>query len=284
MNDSNNNENMNIDDIFDECLEAVLIGAATIEACLERHPAHAEELQGLLSTSLAIARSPELDPTPGARMRIRVALNEKMAEWAKPKPKPFWRLGWANAVATFVLGLSLTGGGLAYAASGSMPGQTLYDLKLGMEQALVAITPGDDARIELYAALNDRRVDEIVYLASIGDSLTIVEVTGRLQDNFTAAAALKGFQFDATAGILAAPPSFEATVPGIATTPDATDIRTETKNLSTSDTNLENYKTSQLNNLASNVPTGASPAVQAAMDQAAAIIRAGYDALLNQTE
>jgi hypothetical protein len=153
-----------------------------------------------------------------------------------------------------------------------------------MEQVLVAITPGDDARIELYAALNDRRVDEIVYLASIGDSLTIVEVTGRLQDNFTAAAALKGFQFDAATGIVSAPPSFEATVPGIATTPGATDIRTETKNLSTSDTNLENYKTNQLNNLASNVPTGASPAVQAAMDQAAAIIRAGYDALLNQTE
>ena len=272
------NENIlnNLDDIFDDCLEAVLSGHSTVEACLERHPAYAVELKGLLQTAMALAESPELAPSAAARMRIRVALNDRMAQWSKPQPKPFWRIGWANTLATFIIGLSLTGGGLAYTASGSMPGEALYPLKLSIEQTMVSFVLTDDARVNFYAALNERRVEEIVYLASIGDSFGIVELTGRIQDNFTAASNLKGSQNNLDSGMTITS-SFPETsqLP-----PDRNDIKTVATG-SALNTSLTNSQTDQINAL-SNI-SGISPAVQQALAQAEAVLRAGYDTLLANT-
>ncbi|TFG47213.1 MAG: hypothetical protein E4H31_00175 [Dehalococcoidia bacterium] len=268
--------NNNIEEIFAECLDAVLNNEASVGQCLERYPEHTADLEGLLATALSIARSPELDPSPGAKMRVRYALNEKMTEMSQPKAKPFWRVGWANAIVTLVLSLSLGGGGIAYTVAGSMPGQVLYPIKINMEQALVSMTLSDDAKINLYAALNDRRVSEIVYLAGIGDSLTIAEVTSRIQDNFFAAAAIiKGTQADNPMDLLATPPTKETMV-GIAT---LSDKNRATDDSSTLNSVLSAYQITQLSDL-SNIPVGASLAVQVAMEQAAAVIRSGYDSLL----
>ncbi len=196
-----------IDLIFSDCLDAVMSGQSTVADCLKRYPEYASELEGLLATSLEISHAAEIIPPAGARMRIRVALNERMAELSgrKPKTAPFWRLGWANVVATFIMGLSLAGGGVAYAASGAMPGEALYPLKLNLEEALVSITFSSDAKVELYAALNDRRVDEIVFLAQRGDSQAIAEVTTRIESNLSAAAAAKGISANEYATAKASP-------------------------------------------------------------------------------
>ena len=142
-------------------------------------------------------------------MRIRVALNERMAELSgsRARSRPFWRVGWANAVITFVLGLSMAGGSVAYAAASAMPGQSLYALKLDMEQALVSVTFSSDAKVQLYAALNDRRVSEIVYLAQRGDSQGIAEATSRIETNLSAAAFAKGLSADQFAAAKAAMPA-----------------------------------------------------------------------------
>ena len=317
-------KNMNdLDQIFNECLDAILGGQATVADCMARYPEHAAELEGLLLTSLQISKAAAIAPPPGAKMRIRYALGERAAELSRrrAKPTPFWRSGWANAIATFVLGLSLAGGGVAYAASGSMPGQALYPLKLDMEQVLVGITFSTDAKIELYAALNDRRVGEIVYLAGKGDSLAIAEVTGRLESNFAAAASLKGISANEFARAFNAPtsdatkgfgPAMTATTVPAATTPelttatvgdgtippgpppDATTTSTEppmfssadltlAEDVSALDQALREYQTDQLDALA-NAPAGASPAVQEALERAMAAVKNGYDVLLSQDD
>ncbi len=298
-----------LDQIFNDCLDAVLSGQTTVADCLARYPQHAAELEGLLLTSLQISKAAVIAPPPGAKMRIRYAIGERAAELSRRHAKPvaFWRSGWANAVATFVLGLSLTGGGVAYAASGSMPGEALYPLKLDLEQALVSVTFSTDAKIELYAALNDRRVGEIVYLAGKGDSLAIAEVTGRLESNFAAAADLKGISAnefarafnspaaDASKGFgpvmtitqtapsTTTPESTTATVGSGAVPPESpTDLVLVTSGDESSlDAALREYQTSQLDALA-NAPAGTSAAVQEALERAMAAVKNGYDVLLSQ--
>ncbi len=198
-----------IDQIFNVCLDEVLNGRSTIDECLKRYPDYAADLEGLLMTSVDISHAARVEPPAGAKMRIMVALNERMAELSGRKiaSKPFWRFGWANAVVSFVVGLSLAGGSMAYAASGAMPGQALYPLKLDLEQALVSVTFSSDAKVQLYAALNDRRVGEIVYLAQSGDSQGIAEVTNHIESNLSAAATAKGLSATQYAAAKAAAPS-----------------------------------------------------------------------------
>ncbi|MGI2335830.1 MAG: DUF5667 domain-containing protein [Dehalogenimonas sp.] len=279
MNTSTNNDNITIEDIFEECLDAVICGTASVETCIKKYPEQAAELAGLLDTALSISSSPDIEPSPGAKMRVRYALNEKLADITRPQNKPFWRFGWANAVATIVLSLSLAGGGLAFAAGGSMPGEALYPLKTSMEQTLVSLTPGNDAKITLYTAIIDRRVDEIMYLASIGDSLSIAEVTSSIAANFSAAAAIQGLDPNKSMDMLATPPGTESTV-GITGAPTTSRATTESKAVSGILTEAE---ASQLANLADS-PLGASPAVQLALEQAAAVIHEGYSNLLSQFE
>lgn len=272
----NNLNEYKIEEIFDQCLDAVLSEKLSISQCLEKYPDQAEELESLLNTALGIAHSPEIEPPAGARMRVRYALNQKMAEMDRPRGSFFQRLGLANGVITLLLVFSLGAGGLSYVASGSMPGQTLYPLKIGLENTLVSLTFTDEAKITLYAALNDRRIEEIQYLAEAGDSLGIVEITGRLQDNFMAAAALKGNPEEDHTGILSTPPPAGT----VGTTAIPGDDR---NNLEALDSKLLDYQESQLNSLFE-IPPDTSPAVREAVSQAAAVIRAGYDSLIYQSD
>ena len=226
-----------IEQIFNDCLDAVMSGRSTIAECLERYPEFAAELEGLLLTSVGISKAASIAPPPGAKMRIRVALNERMAEISDRKAglKPFWRFGWANAVVSVVLGLSIAGGGVAYAASQAMPDQALYPLKLDLEQAMVSLTFSSDAKVQLYAALNDRRVGEIVYLAYKGDSQGIAEVTSRIESNLSAAALAKGLSATEFAAAKAAAPANAQALPGTTTITD-TKLPTTTPPVATGST------------------------------------------------
>jgi hypothetical protein len=293
-------QTINIEQVFYECLEAVLSGRATVAGCLERYPEHAAELEGLLLTSFDVSKAAAFDPPAGARMRVRVALNERMAELAASKKRalPFWKVGWANAVVTFVLGLSLTGGGVAYAASGAMPGEALYSLKLNLEQVMLNATFSQDARIELYAALNDRRVDELLFLAEKGDAAAMIAVTARMEDNFVAAAGLKGLSADAIDRAASSPPFFTATEqapPAVAGgSALAPSIKNDTAGLtvvvgsSALDAALRDHAGNQLtslNNAAlANAGSNNTVAVQLALEQAIAAVSNGYDLLLSQPE
>lgn len=308
-----NNKNT-IDNIYNSCLDEILQGRSTLEDCLKRYPDHAAELEGLLMTSLDISKAAKIDPAAGAKMRVRVALNERMAELSgrQPSSRPFWRVGWANAVITFVLGVSMAGGSVAYAASSAMPGQALYPLKLDLEQALVSVTFSSDAKVQLYAALNDRRVGEIVYLAQKGDSQGIAVVTSRIEGNLSAAAVVKGISakdFAAAKAATPANPSFTTNItgadtasPGVTpptgigsagggtTTTSPTEanspvfgtngLLTVSQGGSVLDTDLLNHANNQINSLSGVSKANNSAAVQSALDRALAAIRDGYNALI----
>jgi hypothetical protein len=67
-------------------------------------------------------------------------------------------------VIAIVLALSAAGGGTVYAAQDSLPGDALYSVKLGIEEATMMLGGGDAATAERALNFADKRVREMVTL------------------------------------------------------------------------------------------------------------------------
>lgn len=174
------------ENILDECLERLLVRGETIEQCLQRFPELANELKPLLETAQAVNKASAIRPHPEFRDRARYQFYMALQATAVKRSRPFflWRLRWVTVVAV-VLALLLAGGGTVTAASGSMPDEFLYPVKLATEQAQLVLTPSALGKAELYAKLADKRVVEIVRMA--GESKPEqIEQTVQLLDKYLA--------------------------------------------------------------------------------------------------
>jgi len=186
------NSGKEFDDILDECLERLLVKSETIEQCLASHPEQAAELKSLLETAVVARKSVTIEPRPEFRARARYQLLSALAE---PKPRRWqsfflgWKPQWTTAVA-IVLVLLLAGGGTVAAARSSMPGSTLYPVKLATEQVQLALTFPSLGKTELYARLADRRVTEIVYMVDTGNTEQIEPTAQRLDSLLVTLASL----------------------------------------------------------------------------------------------
>lgn len=182
-------------DIFEECLELVLVKGETIEECLRRYPEHAGELKSLLEIATATRKATAVQPSPEFRERARqqfyVALRQMPAQKKRTGFSWVGQPQWATAVAV-VLALLLVSGGTVAAASSSMPDQPLYAVKRASEQARLALTPSPLRKAELHARLADRRVAEIVYLASKSESEQVQRTTQSLDGHLARIADLAG--------------------------------------------------------------------------------------------
>lgn len=70
----------------------------------------------------------------------------------------------------FLIGLLLLGGGVSYAADGTLPGDALYPVKINVNEALSqALTFRDASEAKLQADLADRRASEAEELAARGE-------------------------------------------------------------------------------------------------------------------
>jgi hypothetical protein len=147
----------------------VLVKGETVEECLRRYPEHARELKSLLETATATKKATAVQPTPEFRERARQQFYAALRQMPAQKKRAGFSWGgqprWATVVAV-VLAILLLSSGTVAAASGSMPDQPLYPVKRASEQVRLALTFSPLHRAELYARLADRRVLEIVYLAS----------------------------------------------------------------------------------------------------------------------
>ena len=176
-----NNERFN--NILNECLERMLKGES-IEQCLKSYTEQAGELEPLLRTALATKQACDIEPRPEfkarARLQFRVALNERFRQPEPMRVRRFfvWQSAWATAVTAVVIVLLLAGGTVA-AADNSMPDQPLYPVKIATEKVREMATSSPLGKAELHAELADRRVAEIIYLASKDDAEK-VEATAQL--------------------------------------------------------------------------------------------------------
>ena len=185
------------DNALNECLERLLAQGETVEQCLNAYPEHAEALRPLLETALAAKEATAIQPRPEFRDRARYQFNSALRE-LEPKRGHFlfswrWRPQWVTALAT-ALAILLAGSGTVAAASGSMPDELLYPVKLATERVQLTLTTSSLGKAELYAKLADRRVAEIVRMADESKPEKIALTAQRLNNHLTEMANLASAQ------------------------------------------------------------------------------------------
>jgi len=169
------------EDILAQCIEDIKAGKASVEDCLDRYPSMREQLEPLLRIALEIREPPDVEPSPSFKIKARVRLMDQIhgrqaaTRWpwsrynSQVKPIPYkMRFGMANIVLAIVLTFSALGAGTAYASQASLPGDTLYSVKLATEQAGMMLVRDDVARAERALSFADKRVREVVVLAEKG--------------------------------------------------------------------------------------------------------------------
>ncbi len=208
-----------LEDIFNECLEAILAGK-TVEECLRAYPDEAGELRPLLETSAAIARSiSSIEPGPALKtsvmLRLDEALKERYEREQKRRPLFYgWQPKWATAVAA-VLVILIIGGASTAASARSQPDDLLYPVKLAAEQARLALTFSEPAKTDLRLQMAETRVNELAYLAGKGDTAAIESVVRKLESNLGVAA--EPLAMTAVSGPLGTPAPTPAPEPRAAT-------------------------------------------------------------------
>jgi len=169
------------EDILVQCIEDIKAGRSSIEECLNRYPSVREQLEPLLRIALEIREPPDVKPSPSFKVNARGRLMDQIhgkqvvTKWpwfrynSQVKPIPYRRrFSMASVILVIVLTLSAIGGGTAYAAQDSLPGDALYPVKLVTEQMRMML-PGDDVvKAERALSFAERRMGEIEALAEKG--------------------------------------------------------------------------------------------------------------------
>lgn len=169
-----------VEEILIHCIDDIKAGRATLAGCLERYPDARAELEPLLKVALSIKEKPDIKPSEAFKIRaranlmdhIRASQLEKKVPLTSSQPnKSFgWFTSWARAVAVTVvviLVVAAAGTGTAYASQSSLPGDTLYSVKLGTEQLQRIFTFDTTAEVELELKFASIRLDEMEQLASM---------------------------------------------------------------------------------------------------------------------
>lgn len=159
---------------LEECVRA-MGEKRNLQDVLRRYPAERDQLIELLRLSVDLGglapSGPAADPAFRLRARNRMlaaAAHRRRARRWNPLgalPRPAARLAFAGALAVAVL----VGGLTSAAASGnSLPGDALFPIKLGVEQAQLAITFDPVARARLHAQFAEVRLREAQRLVAAG--------------------------------------------------------------------------------------------------------------------
>lgn len=140
---------------FNDCIDRIKTGQ-TIEDCLRRYPQYAAALRPMLETG-NVVRSLHVSPVEVAqvRERARYRFEEAIRTTRRGrKTKPVYRLG--GLAAAILLMILVISGGASVAAQFSLPGDSLYGLKLLTEQIRLSVS-NDPA---LVGQFEQRRIDE----------------------------------------------------------------------------------------------------------------------------
>jgi hypothetical protein len=179
------------EDILEDCIAAILAGRETAADCLDRYPAHRQELESLLRLTLRLQAvrevhaSPEFRQVASARMHNLIAASPRRprpavagavrgrAEQGRPMSRftglasglrSLRRLP-AAAVVILLLGVwLLIGGGTVYASAQALPGDSLYTVKRAVESVRLSLSPNEARAACLRLDFAGRRLSEATIL------------------------------------------------------------------------------------------------------------------------
>lgn len=185
--------NDHIADILAEDLEAIERGEISLEEALVRHPENRDEVASLLRLAAAIQKLDSITPRPGFRYTARARLlREISARQQSPRggrlkrvfqfsfPRLILKPALSLAIVIIVLVATLSAG-TAYAAQGALPGDSLYPVKITLEDAQLALA-GEDTQASLYLQFADERLQEINSLVARGRYEDLSRAATRFED------------------------------------------------------------------------------------------------------
>jgi hypothetical protein len=169
------------EELIIRCIEDIRAGKSSPEECLQAYPDQRQELEPLLSLSLGI-RERDAVPSDEFRIAARAALmrhiRERQADsvtagrTSRSYGSTIWSTGWSRAVAvslTVIIILAAAGTGTAYASRSSIPGDSLYPVKIAAEQVQRIVTFDAEAEVELEMKFADIRLDELAEVTALPD-------------------------------------------------------------------------------------------------------------------
>jgi len=174
------------EDIFNNCLERMFKGES-IKDCLDAYPKKTPDLEPLLKTSLAIARSSStIKPNPEFKARahrqFQLMLHAKQKKAERRVKISIWHRRWALATAS-ILVVFLVGIGTAAASTNALPDESLYPIKLAAEQVRLTLAFSDVARTTYHVKFAGRRSGEMVEMARQGESDKISMLTEQIANH-----------------------------------------------------------------------------------------------------
>lgn len=178
----------NFEDVLDQCIDRIAAGES-IDNCIDSFPAYADELRSILGVAAAAQRTAaSVQPRP--EFKARLSYEIMAAAHDRKSAKPGWVLPgflriprWATAAAVSLALLIVAGTGTVMASSDSLPGQTLYPVKLAAENVQLALTFSDVSKAKLYAELADKRAQEIAILLEQDETEHVGRAAERLADH-----------------------------------------------------------------------------------------------------
>ena len=159
---------MKKEQILANCIEEIRSGKSTIEDCARRFPQLENELRSLLEIAVSL-QPDDIKPSAQFKERARMHLFDEDAPapaTAKLSPR-FWAWPVTTPARVFAsIGIAFVifaaaGGSTVYAAQNSLPGDTLYTVKTGVENLQLAVTASPAVKADLYLKFAQRRVDEM---------------------------------------------------------------------------------------------------------------------------
>lgn len=157
------------------CLDHITKDGWTIEQALAQFPAQRDELEALLQLTNKIAPLAQLDPRPefakNARIRLENLLpNSPKTVTSAPRirhkqrksilfSKRRFAMTWIVTILT-AISLLAGGTGAVFASADALPGDMLYQVKLGIEDLRLGFA-GDEEKIDLLLENSETRLDEM---------------------------------------------------------------------------------------------------------------------------
>jgi hypothetical protein len=170
------------------CIEEIRGGKSTIEDCVKRYPQLENELRSLLEIAASL-KPDEVTPSPQFKERAKMHLFDE-ARPAPVKASPslwkWYQLKPSRILAPVAIALLIfvvAGGSTVYAAQSSLPGDTLYPVKTGMENLQLAITTSPAAKADLYLKFTQRRIDEVQQEVKLNRNVS-TETLAKVQQQF----------------------------------------------------------------------------------------------------
>lgn len=152
--------------ILVNCIDDIQTGKRSLEECITKYPELADELRSIVRIMGAI-NSQAVTPSPEFRQRVRNRLQSVIASTGTERRhagtgfRLFAGRGLGYALTVFSLLFAVGGGSVVYASQYSLPSDTLYPVKTGVEKLQLALSLSPESKSDLHLKLADRRIEEV---------------------------------------------------------------------------------------------------------------------------